>query len=141
MVAGPDRTPRQSIRSQTREIDLLMHKISEAAAEFQQFVDRGDWALSGPLVPLAKLGLGRAYAMQGDTANARAGESKTRGAAEAGPYTVRAQPAHGPYAARRLAASVPGCPALAPWWRFKLRLSSFSSWGLSHPDCAPRKGR
>ena len=48
------------------QIYLFFHEGSEAAAEFGKFVDRGDPTLSGPLVPLAYLGLARAYALQGD---------------------------------------------------------------------------
>lgn len=41
-------------------------------AEFQKVVDHPGLVLTYPIGPLAHLGLGRAYAMQGDTAKARA---------------------------------------------------------------------
>jgi eukaryotic-like serine/threonine-protein kinase len=54
------------------EIYLLLHRGSEAATEFEKFIREGDSVLSGPLVPLSRLGLARAYALQGDTSKARA---------------------------------------------------------------------
>jgi len=51
---------------------LQMHKGAEAAAEFHKFLDHRGIVLNFPLGALAHLGLGRAYAMTGDTAKARA---------------------------------------------------------------------
>jgi eukaryotic-like serine/threonine-protein kinase len=44
---------------------------AEAAAEFQKIVDHRGALLPGAYGPLAKLGMGRAYALTGDTAKAR----------------------------------------------------------------------
>jgi serine/threonine protein kinase/tetratricopeptide (TPR) repeat protein len=50
---------------------LKLKQGGQAAAEFQKIVDhKGPMALS-PYLPLAKLGLGRGFALQGDTAKAR----------------------------------------------------------------------
>jgi serine/threonine protein kinase len=51
---------------------LMMKKGNEAAKEFQKFLDHRGVAVNFPLGGLAHLGLGRAYAMQGDTVKARA---------------------------------------------------------------------
>ncbi|HYN15378.1 MAG TPA: protein kinase [Terriglobales bacterium] len=51
---------------------LVMRKGIEAAAEFQRIIDHGGIVLNFPLGALARVGLGRAYALQGDTAKARA---------------------------------------------------------------------
>jgi eukaryotic-like serine/threonine-protein kinase len=51
---------------------LEMRQGREAAAEFQKFLDHRSIVLNSPLGALALLGLGRAYALQGDTAKARA---------------------------------------------------------------------
>ena len=45
---------------------------SEAAAEFHKILDHRGIVLNEPIGALAHLQLGRAYAMQGDTAKARA---------------------------------------------------------------------
>ena len=50
---------------------LALHKGSEAAAEFQKIVDHPGVVLDGMTGALAKLGLARAYALEGDTAKAR----------------------------------------------------------------------
>ena len=50
---------------------LALHKGSEAAAEFQKVVDHPGVALNSITAALAKLGLARAYALEGDTAKAR----------------------------------------------------------------------
>jgi tetratricopeptide (TPR) repeat protein len=50
---------------------LAMNKGREAAAEFQKYVDHPGLVRNFPLGALARLGLARAYAMQGDTAKAR----------------------------------------------------------------------
>ncbi len=51
---------------------LEAHKGTEAAAEFQKLIDHRDFVSNFPVGALAHLGLGRAYALQGDTARARA---------------------------------------------------------------------
>ena len=48
------------------------HRGSEAAAEFQKILDHRGVVFNEPIGVLAHLGLARAYAMQGDTAKARA---------------------------------------------------------------------
>jgi tetratricopeptide (TPR) repeat protein len=50
---------------------LALHKGSEAAAEFQKIVDHPGVVLNAMTGPLAKLGLARAYALEGDSAKAR----------------------------------------------------------------------
>ncbi|HEY6266025.1 MAG TPA: protein kinase [Candidatus Acidoferrum sp.] len=54
------------------EAYLLLHQGKEAAAEFQKFLDHRGIAVSCPLGALARLQLGRAYALQGDTIRSRA---------------------------------------------------------------------
>jgi eukaryotic-like serine/threonine-protein kinase len=51
---------------------LAVHQGSEAAAEFQRILDHRGIVLNLPTGALAHLGLARAYAMQGDTAKAKA---------------------------------------------------------------------
>jgi serine/threonine protein kinase/tetratricopeptide (TPR) repeat protein len=51
---------------------LAAHKGSEAAAEFQKILDHRGIVWNSPIGALAHLQLGRAYAMTGDTAKARA---------------------------------------------------------------------
>jgi serine/threonine protein kinase/tetratricopeptide (TPR) repeat protein len=51
---------------------LAAHHRSEAAAEFQKILDHRGIVLNSPIGALAHLQLGRAYAMQGDTAKAKA---------------------------------------------------------------------
>jgi predicted Zn-dependent protease len=51
---------------------LLAGKGKEAATEFQKIVDHRGIVLNFPLGALARLGLARAYALQGDTAKSRA---------------------------------------------------------------------
>jgi serine/threonine protein kinase/tetratricopeptide (TPR) repeat protein len=51
---------------------LALHQASEAAAEFQKFIAHRGLIVNCPLGALAHLQLGRAYAMQGDTAEAKA---------------------------------------------------------------------
>jgi eukaryotic-like serine/threonine-protein kinase len=53
------------------EAYLMLRNGSAAAAEFQKFIDHRGLVGNSPLAPLARLGLGRAYALQGDTAKAR----------------------------------------------------------------------
>jgi hypothetical protein len=54
------------------EAYLAAHRGNEAAAEFQKILDHRGIVLNEPIGPLAHLQLGRAYAMQGDTAKSRA---------------------------------------------------------------------
>jgi eukaryotic-like serine/threonine-protein kinase len=51
---------------------LAAHKGSEAAREFQKIVDHRGITIGDAIGGLAHLGLGRAYAIQGDTAKAKA---------------------------------------------------------------------
>jgi tetratricopeptide (TPR) repeat protein/predicted Ser/Thr protein kinase len=50
---------------------LMAHDGSAAAAEFQKMIDHRSVSWNFPLGTLARLGLGRAYALQGDKAKAR----------------------------------------------------------------------
>jgi eukaryotic-like serine/threonine-protein kinase len=50
---------------------LALHQGAQAASEFQRVLDNRGLAGNDPIGALAHLGLGRAYAMQGETANAR----------------------------------------------------------------------
>jgi eukaryotic-like serine/threonine-protein kinase len=54
------------------EAYLATHRGNEAAAEFQKVLDHRGVVLNEPIGVLAHLGLARAYAMQGDTAKAKA---------------------------------------------------------------------
>jgi hypothetical protein len=54
------------------EAYLMLHDGNRAAAEFQKFIDHRGLVRNSPWGPLARLGLARAYAMQGDTVKARA---------------------------------------------------------------------
>ena len=54
------------------EAYLMLHDGNRAAAEFQKFIDHRGLVMNFPWGALARLGLARAYAMQGDTAKARA---------------------------------------------------------------------
>ena len=49
---------------------LRLHRAKEAAAEYQKLVDHWGAVRNCPMGALARLGLGRAYAMQGDFAKA-----------------------------------------------------------------------
>ena len=51
---------------------LAAHQGTEAAAEFQKILHHRGIVFSDPIGALAHLGLGRAYTLQGDTANAKA---------------------------------------------------------------------
>ena len=51
---------------------LQLRQGKEAAAEFQRLVDHPGIVVNSPFGPLARVGLGRAYVLQGDTAKARA---------------------------------------------------------------------
>jgi tetratricopeptide (TPR) repeat protein len=50
---------------------LLLHRGGEAAAEFQRILDHRGIVMNCPLGALARLGLARAYALQGQTAKSR----------------------------------------------------------------------
>ena len=54
------------------EAYLALRQGKEAAAEFQKFLDHRSIVLNEPIGALAHLGIGRAYALQGDTVKARA---------------------------------------------------------------------
>jgi len=54
------------------EAYLMLHDGSAAAAEFQKFIDHRGVVMNFPWGALARLGLARAYAMQGDTVKAKA---------------------------------------------------------------------
>lgn len=54
------------------EAYLSAHQGPEAAAEFRKVIDHPGLVVMQPIGPLAHLGLGRAYAMQGDAVEARA---------------------------------------------------------------------
>jgi predicted Zn-dependent protease len=51
---------------------VLLHDGNEAAAEFQKILDHRGIVVNEPIGALAHLQVGRAYALQGDTAKARA---------------------------------------------------------------------
>ena len=53
------------------EAYLLLRDGHPAAAEFQKFIDHRGLVVNFPWGALARLGLARAYAMQGDTAKTR----------------------------------------------------------------------
>ncbi|MGA2630060.1 MAG: tetratricopeptide repeat protein [Terriglobia bacterium] len=53
------------------EAYLMLHDGKAAAAEFQKFIDHRGVVMNFPWGALARLGLARAYAMQGNTAKAR----------------------------------------------------------------------
>jgi predicted Zn-dependent protease len=50
---------------------MVAQKGNEAAAEFQRILDHPGIIVNRPIGPLARVGLARAYAMQGDAAKAR----------------------------------------------------------------------
>jgi predicted Zn-dependent protease len=54
------------------EAYLMLHDGTRAATEFQKFIDHRGLVRNLPWGALARLGLARAYAMQGDTTKARA---------------------------------------------------------------------
>lgn len=54
------------------EADLAAGRGPEAAAEFQQMISHRGLVLNQPIGPLARLGLARAYMLEGETAKARA---------------------------------------------------------------------
>jgi eukaryotic-like serine/threonine-protein kinase len=53
------------------EAFLRVHDGAKSAAEYQKILDHRGLSPTSPLYSLAHLGLGRAYALQGDTAKAR----------------------------------------------------------------------
>jgi len=53
------------------EAYLMLHDGNRAAAEFQKFIDHRGLVVNFPWGALARLGLARAFAMQGDTAKAK----------------------------------------------------------------------
>ena len=53
------------------EAYLAAHQSAQAAGEFQKILDHRGIVISDPIGALAHLGLARAYALSGDTANAR----------------------------------------------------------------------
>jgi predicted Zn-dependent protease len=53
------------------EAYLMLHDGNAAGVEFQKFIDHRGLVVNFPWGALARLGLARAYAMQGDTAKAR----------------------------------------------------------------------
>jgi len=54
------------------EAYLRLHNGAKAATEYQKILDHRGIAPTSPLYPLARLGLGRAYALQGDATKAKA---------------------------------------------------------------------
>src|ERR1019366_9327698 len=54
------------------EAYLMLHDGNRAAAEFQKFINHYGLVANFPWGALARLGLARAYAMQGNTTKARA---------------------------------------------------------------------
>jgi hypothetical protein len=54
------------------QVYLLLHQGKEAAKEFQKFLDHRGIVVNCPLGALARLQLGRAYTIQGDTLRSRA---------------------------------------------------------------------
>jgi hypothetical protein len=51
---------------------LALHRPAEAITDFQMIIDNASLIVNCPIGALAHLGLGRAYALQGDTAKAKA---------------------------------------------------------------------
>ena len=51
---------------------LMLHEGKSAVIEFQKFIDNRAMVINSPLGALAQMNLARAYAMQGDTAEAKA---------------------------------------------------------------------
>jgi Tfp pilus assembly protein PilF len=54
------------------EAYLAAHQNAAAAVEFQKILDHPGLILNDPIAALARLGVARAYAAQGDTARAKA---------------------------------------------------------------------
>ena len=65
---GPFMTP-VYLRGETH---LALHQGARAAADFQMLIDNAGFIVNCPVGALAHLGLGRAYALQGDTPKAKA---------------------------------------------------------------------
>src|SRR5262249_33764195 len=70
--AGPGLPPAMYPVYARGQTYLALRQGKEAAAEFQRLLDYRSVVLNSPLGALAHLGLGRAYALQGDSAKARA---------------------------------------------------------------------
>jgi hypothetical protein len=60
------------------EAYMMLHDGSRAAAKFQMFIHQRAVLVNFPLDALARLGLARTCALQGNTANARAVSSHLR---------------------------------------------------------------
>jgi len=54
------------------EAYLAQHQGNEAAAEFHKILDHRGVVFNEPIAPLARLGLGRAYALEGELSKSRA---------------------------------------------------------------------
>lgn len=72
MVAGNESTIAMCPAYLRGEAYLMLHDGSRAAVEFQKFIDDRGVVTNSPWGALARLGLARAYAMQGDTAKTKA---------------------------------------------------------------------
>jgi hypothetical protein len=53
------------------EAHLASHRLVDAITDFQMIIDNAGLIVNCPIGALAHLGLGRAYALQGDTAKAK----------------------------------------------------------------------
>ena len=53
------------------QADLMLREGAAAATEFQKFIEHRSLVINSPLAVLARLNLARAYAMQGDTGDAK----------------------------------------------------------------------
>jgi len=54
------------------EAHLALHRPAEAITDFQMIIDNAGLIVNCPIGALAHFSLGRSYALQGDTANAKA---------------------------------------------------------------------
>ncbi len=54
------------------QAELMLHQGQAAADEYQKFADHRTMVINWPLGALARVGLARAYAMDGETAKAKA---------------------------------------------------------------------
>jgi hypothetical protein len=54
------------------EAHLALHQVADAVADFHMIIDNAGLVGDCPVGAIAHLGLGRAYAMQGDAAKAKA---------------------------------------------------------------------
>lgn len=71
MQAPLHTNPHQLSLIEYLSVYLTAHRGAKAAAEFQKILDHPGIYLNFATGALAHLGLGRAYALQGDTAKAR----------------------------------------------------------------------